>query len=318
MMGERVKAYPLAAWLFAAMTAPIVHHLADEAWWLILLAGGLCGLLCFCVMVISEGECCRKRWYCIAQLVFLIPVVSLAARWNAECWPTGNGTQEMPLVMIAIAAAAAWNGAERSSRVNGVMFWFVALLYAAVLASGIEDVRIERLVQGGSGGAMAVFVFLIPVTITFLPREGFGKYKWTSVWALVFAVAVSVLTVGTLSGTIAGEFKFPFYEYSKSIKFFGIAQRLESLVSVVITMGYFGLLSLLFSGVWHLTDTLQSGKGKWGIAVAGAIAAAGTFADQEIPAVWLMIAAVVFWGILPLFSISKEYKNRVKKVEKSA
>lgn len=315
MFSKKVDAYPLCAWLLCAMFALIAQYAAPVNWLFVLLAGAGCTLLCWCNLVLCEGRSCSRKWYCAVQLPFLAVVAAKNAGWSANTWPTADAYPLVPLVLLTIALFSAWHGAERASRVGGVVFWLVALLFAVVLAAGSRDVKLEYLAPKlNESGYTLLLVFLLPVVTSFLPREGATCYTKTMWSSVVLGIVMSVLTVGTLSQGVAADESFAFYTFSKSLSLFGVAERFEALVSVALTMGQYSLLSLLLSCAGHLAHAIYPGKGRIGV-VASAIAAAAfmTFM-QEISVDWIGVGALLFWGILPLIFRNTESRKKNKKV----
>lgn len=300
------------------MFALIAQYAAPMNWLFVLLAGIGCTLLCWCNLVLCEGGCCNRKWYCAVQLPFLVIVAAKIAGWSANTWPTADAYPLVPLVLLMIALFSAWHGAERASRVGGVVFWFVALLFAIVLAAGSRNIEPEYLAPklNGTGYAL-LLVFLFPVVISFLPREGATCYTKTLWSAVVLGIIVSVLTVGTLSQEIASDESFAFYTFSKSLSLFGVAERFEALVSVALTMGQYSLLSLLLSCAGHLAHTIYPGKGRVGVVASAIAAAAFMMFMQEITVDWIGAGALFFWGILPLIFRNTESRKKNKKVKKS-
>lgn len=319
MSKNKVNAATLGAWLFAAMTAPLSQIGTGMPWPFVLAVGAVCGILCWSIHCMSNGDCFQAKWYCFVQLLFLAIVTGAAASWTADCWPTGNAFPVVPLVLLAVASASAWDGAARASRTGGVVFWFVALLYAIILAAGVKNQRVEWLrPEWDFGGSVLVFVFLIPTAATFLPGEKGRGYGIALFAILTFGLAATLLTAGTISPAVVKEMTFPFYEYSKSLSLFGVAERFEAFVSVALTMGYFSLLSLFLSGAYHLAEALGKGAGRYGIVFcAGAAAMIMVLLSGNVMT-WLLIPAALLWGVLPFGVHAARRIKKSKKGEKSS
>lgn len=318
MSSHKVNTVTLAAWLFAAMTAPLAQIAAGESWLFVLAVGIICSVLCWFIHFLSDGECYHAKWYCRVQLIFLAVAAGIVANWTVPCWPTGNAFPVVPLVLLALAGAAAWNGAERASRTGGVVFWFVALLYAIILAAGVKNLHVGWMEpQWEIGNTMLVFVFLIPVAALFLPREKGNGHFAVLPAVLFFGAAAALLTAGALLPEVAKKMAFPFYEYSKSLSLLGVAERFEAFVSVALTMGYFSLLSLFLSGAWHLAEEIRTGCGRGGILFCSAVAAISLVFLPDILVQWLPSAALAFWGVIPFVAYAAQ-KIKVKKDEKIA
>lgn len=318
MSKNKINAVTLGAWLFAAITAPLAQIGAGAPWLYVLAVGAICGVLCWCIHSLSGGDCCTAKWYCLVQLLFLAIATGAITNWTADCWPTGSTFPVVPLVLLALAAASAWDGGIRASRTGGVVFWFVALLFVIILAAGVKNQRTEWLrPEWELGDGRLIFVFLIPAVATFLPREKGKGYGITFLAVLFFGLAATLLTIGALSPKVAKGMAFAFYEYSKSLSLLGVAERFEAFVSVALTMGYFALLSLLLSGAYHLTETLGKGSGRYGILFCVAAAAICIGFYPIGTQIWLPMCAVLLWGVLPFGVHAVEKIKKSKNGEKS-
>ncbi len=302
MYNKEIKAAPLCAWLMAAMSAPLAIAVAGQDYLPVLIVTVGCGLICWCVYLLSRGKCSGKRWYCTVQVLWLIVAVGVSANWANACWQTQGSLQTVPLVLLALAALSAWDGAERASRVGGAVFWLLALLYAVILIAGVGNLKLSWLAPSmGESSPMLIFTLLLPVVITFLPRV---KKSCAPVLPCieVFGLLLTVWTLGTISPKTAKAVAFPFYEYSKSMNLFGVARRLEAVVSVALTMGIYSLMSLLLSAAGHLAENVRRGTAGVGIvvcAVGGAVLMNGI---SRLPQAILGGGALLIWGVLPLIA----------------
>lgn len=314
MSSEKTAAYPLCAWLVSAMTAPLAFTAAGQGYLGLIPVLAGCGWLCGCVFVLSGHETCESKWYCLMELLWLAAALAVAAHWGRLCWQTENNTALPPLVLLGIAVCAAWNGGRRASRVGGVVFWLLALLYAVVLAAGAEALDAGWLTPTWDlCSPMAVFALLIPAVITFLPREKGNCYAPTLLVIGILGLLFAVWTAGALSAAVCQSLPFPFYEYSKSISLFGVAKRLESLTSVALTMGVYCLMSLLLSAAGHLAERFRAGWGRTGILLCAGAGAGLMGFMPGAPAAVLGGGALFFWGILPLLAGSLGKKKKAPK-----
>ena len=319
MWNKEVSAYTLCAWLVSAVSAPVAIAAASCAWPLMLCVGIACGALCWLVHALSDGGCCRVPWVCVLQLGWAVVACGTIAIGAGACWPSGDSYPAVPLVLLTLAGFSAWDGAERASRVSGVLFWFLALLFAVVLAGGIKDLEPKWMLGLDNGvGAELVFLLLIPAAATAIPRKTRGVL-WAAFLALaLFAAVVSFVCAGTLSPQVAANVPQPFYEYSKSLSLLGVVERFESLVSVALTMGYYSAMSLLLSAAGHLAETLRQGSGRKGVLFSSITAGAMVLLETRIPGLWLAIFAIGFWSVLPLFVQGVQSVKNTKKNEKKA
>lgn len=313
MFSERVRGGALRAWLLLAMTGAAALQVVGVVWWKAALSGIACGLLCLCVMVLTEGECSRNPVYCWVQYGFLVVAAAAVLGWSADCWPEGESWPGVHLVLILLAGAAAWNGAEQGSRCAAVLWILAGILYAVILGTLCWEVKIENLSAESRGEDWLIFIGLIPAVATFLPREGFPTYKWAVVWSVVIATAVAAVTGGVLGQRAIAETNQPFYQLCKSLRIFGGSQRLETVGSVAMTLGLYSVLSLFINCAGQLTEKFRTGWGRRGILIACGLAAACCPATALISPIWLSLGALLLWGILPLITIRENNRKIMKK-----
>lgn len=318
MFHEKIPQHPLAGWLFVAMTAPLAQIAGKQGWIASLVAAVICLGLCWTINSLPTEHMWKKCWYCVLQSVWLVVVLTALANWSAEAWPTGGDFPVVPLTLIVLAVFAALNGPAGASRVSGVLLWFLVLLYGIILGSGSKNIHAPWLMPRWEiPGPTALLVLLIPVACIFLPREKGRAIHWGFLALLLFYVAITLWTVGTISPQVAGEVAWPFYESSKSLSLLGVAERFESLVSVAMTMGYFSLYSLLLSGVGHLAENCRCGWGKRGVVIGGVAAALLVLSERSLKPLLLVIITLGAWCLLPLFGAFTELWKKSKKDEKS-
>ncbi len=318
MFHEAVSRHQLAGWLLVAMSAPLVQTAGTGGWLIFLLSGAVCLGLCWLLHLLPTEHLLKNRGFCLLEAVWLTVLLAVLADWSVDAWPTGTDFPLVPFILLALAAAAALNGAAGASRVAGVLLWFLALLYGIVLAAGSKNVKpLWLLPRLEAPGAAGMLLLLLPAAAIFLPRQKGSVPCWLFPGLLLFGTAVNLWTVGTISPQVAGELFWPFYESSKSLSLFGVAERFEALVSVAMTLGYFGLYALLLSAVGYLMENSRKGSGKGGI-LAAAIGAGllVLFAPEPHPGV-LAVAAVLVTLLLPLLGGVKELCKKSKKDEKS-
>lgn len=318
MQDRKVKSAPLWAWVVSGLSAPLAQTAARSSWSGVIALGVIGCAACGLVLHMAKRGSYTGRWYCLLQCVWLAVISGEIARWSEDCWPTGADFPIAPLTLLVLAVFAAWDGAERASRIGGVLFWFLALLYAIILGAGTENLKIEYMQPVWEmPEANLLVLFLLPAVAGLLPRERHSG-SLTQAGLIVFAAVVSLWTAGTLSYPIVKNLRQPFYEYSRSMSLLGVAERFESFTSVALTMGYFTLLSLLLSAAGHLTENAFPGKGRVGT-VSAAISAGAIMAFvPQIPQIYLAICAALVWVILPLITGRMIAIKKSEKNEKSA
>ncbi|HIT33084.1 MAG TPA: hypothetical protein IAC31_00445 [Candidatus Faecousia intestinigallinarum] len=312
MFRKEVERYPLWAWIFTAVSAPAARLAGRGPWLPVLLLAAGCCLLCWGLHRLAPDEPRFGKLYCLAQFLFLIPVAGEMIRMSQDCWPTGVSFPLVPATLALLAAANAWNGAERASRVGGILFWLLALLYSLVLLSGLKDIESSWLAPQMSlpSGGLPL-ILLLPAAALLLRRSGSRKAEQLGLGLIfLFTAAAALLTVGNLSPRVAAAAGDPFYIFSKSLRFLGVAERFEALVSVALTMSYFALLSLLFSIAGNLAETIRPDWGKAGVLICS-VGGVGLLLAPPMPGGVLSAGALFLWAGLPL-----AYWGVLKKGEK--
>lgn len=311
LKNHKVSPYSLWAWICTGVSAPLGYVAAQNGWLTVLLAGAICGALCYGVLAASDKRSYHAGWYSAVQTLWIAFVSGVLMRWSARCWPTAEGFPIVGVTLLVLAVFAAWGGACRASRCGGALFWLLALLYAVILVAGTQDLKLRYMVpEKGPFSPMLVMIFLIPAVAGLLPCD---KHTSTVPIAatVLFATVVSLWTVGTLSARTVAHMADPFYEFSRSLSLFGVAERFESIASVALTMGYFALLSLLLSAAHHLTESIFPDKGRVGVAATAALALAIMLFATSAPEMILMIGSLLFWVLLPVIVRIKSKNNEI-------
>ncbi len=319
MKSLEVSPKALTAWLACAMLGPVALAAAGNTWLAVLITGTLCSLLCVTIHAFSDSRLWGNKLYSAVLLVWHIYAAAIVAGKAGICWPGRGAEVVVPLVLLALAGLSAWNGAERASRVVATLCPLCVLIFAIVLASGIGTVRWNRLsFSPAAPGGELIFVFLLPISATAIPRLPGAAIGRCLTGILAFAVLTSLAVVGTLSLPVALSMENGFYEFAKSIRIFSAVQRFESIAAVAVTVSIYGMLSLLLGSVGHLGEQLSPGKGKWAIGV-GAAACAGILAGKlYLEGRSLAVLALLVWGVLPLIAQLLPGRKKSEKNEKKA
>ncbi len=316
MNSNEISRRQLAAWVFAAAAAPLAQLLGGRGWPEALLTGAVCGVLCAAVLLLPQ-DWRQKRWLCAVQALWAVAALAGAATMSARAWPDAGNGIAVPLVLLALGLWSVWDGAAAAGRAAATVFWLLALLLAAVFVAGGKDIRPENLQlqwQEPDGGI--VFALMLPAVGACLPGKRHAGAAWVPAVTGLFGVAVATLCAGVLSPQLAIQLENPFYEMSRSLNLLGVAQRFEALVSAAMTLGWFCLISLLLSAVYHLAGQVHPGWERPAVAVA-AIAAIGLIlGGVAVPGIWLGMLAAVCWGLLPLFTQGIVQIKKLRKNEK--
>lgn len=307
---EKIPASRLWAWLAAAMSAPLAHFSGGS--WLGLLAAGLAcwgvyGLMCCPGRTAVPGS----RLLCALQMLWLWALLGTLIPDSAAYWPGKASGVVVPLTLLALGALGC---CRRASRVAGVLFWTLVVMYIPIFLTGAKDVRLQWLLPQGFSLSWGVLpVLLLPFAALALPRQGReapGRYGWL----LALGVGLFMVTAGVLSPAAAQKAETPFRELSRSLAL-GAVSRFESLVSVAVTFGWYALASLLVecACTYGTGARLPREYCAWGTALA---AAALVFLGLRLPS-WLAAAgSVFFWIVLPAASAKKFWKKKKKPLDK--
>ncbi len=313
MMNEKLSSYRLGGFLVVAMSGPFVYLAGRQNWTAVFFAAVAC-LLC-CLTVFSRPAHNFLTWplFCLLEYGSLVVACIAVSGWSSSIWPTGRGWPVVPLTLLALATVSAWFGANRASKGMGVLFWLITILYCVLLAFGFRNIQPAYLgPKWETPNFLSWFAFLLPCTAQFLPRE---KSKKICVYFPVLAgvaLLITLWTEGNLSLDAAKEVAWPFYEAGESVRLFGVANRLESFISVGATIGFYGLYSLLLSVAGYLAEKAKSGWGKYGTLTGGILSAAGVLFRWKMHWFVLAVGAFVLWVALPILTSFFEGK-KIKK-----
>ena len=318
MMNKNISSARLGEWLIVAMSGPFAYLAGRQSWTTILAVSAICLLALWAVLARPTSKLLALPFLCLLEYGFLTAVCFATSSWSSDIWPTGQGYPVVPLTLLGLSIASAWFGANRASKGIGVLFWMIAILYSILLSLGLRNVEPRYLMPKWETPAPTIwFAFLLPCAAQFLPREN-DKRSNRYIAALAgLALLFALWTEGNLSLDAAQQVSWPFYEAGESVHLFGIANRLESLISMAVTIGFYGLYSLLLSGTFHLAEGIRSGWGKYGVLTAGILSGAGVLRKVTIPGFVLVAGAFVLWIALPVFGSLFSEKKR-KKTENNA
>ena len=243
MKENRISDRQLKAWRFGAVAAPIAH-LASGCSWPVALAAGVAGGL---IGWAGSGKRDCAPWLCAIQWLTCIAAAAEGMHWMESFWQSGGSW-----VMLILLALAAWAAAKTVTVQAGVLLlWFVGFLLGSVLLSAIPEIRLRNLTFGPEAdeweqGLRLMGVILLTGMVESPSDEGHKRrsgFPWMELAG--HAVLCAVCTQGVLSHPIASEAVSPFYELSRSVRFYGAFQRFESLAVMGMMLGMFLYLSYL-------------------------------------------------------------------------
>ena len=313
MFQKELDERSLLAWAAAGMAAPMAQFLGSEPWYLVLLSGAGAGVLWLGVLARS-GWARWSKLGAVLQFLAASLATGLAACSAGGSWRGGGDEAAVGLGLLALSAWASFRG-PAGARSGPVVFLLSLLLYGVVLAFALPDVEPAYLLpEAGRNGSAAFAILMVPGILSCFPRTG---ERAPAVWAAgiaVFGALVAAVTAGCLSPLVAARSEGAFFKMAAGISILGIAERFEAVVSAVMTMGWFCLMSLFLSAAGAMAERLRPGAGKWGVCLSAAVAGAMLMAGAELPAGAAALGAVLAWGILPFLC---RQKNRGK-IEKTS
>lgn len=301
------------AWLTVSMCAPLAQVAGGSEWTTVLATGVICFVLAAIVLTFEMKV--SAKWLLWTQLLWLSVTASEIASWTTAYWPQYQSFPVVPLTLITVAYLAARGGVDRASRAGAVLFWFLLLLFGAVLLAGMKEVELKWLTPGDiTLKPRLAIIFLLPLLMAF--HEKIPQRIWKPLTGiLLFGLAVSVITTGVLSQAIAQESVSAFYEVSRSLSLLGVVERFESVVAAALTLGYFCTLCYVFSTAVQITGKIKSEWEKQGASICAAVASALLLAGINIPPEWHLGVCVVMWVLVPVFStvIARKIKKKTRK-----
>lgn len=297
-MNRKIPGAQMNVWVLCATIGPILSIVGRNGWMTVLISAVAAGALSFCVL--SCKQICLPRWLCVLELVWLTVFLGGIAKTAAGCWPTTDAIPVIPVVLLLIAAFAACRGSVPAARTGATLVWLIIPVLGILGIAGVADVnpdwiRMELEVPNG----MLIGLLLIPCVCAFLPREVPTAARWSTAILGAVAVAGAVLVDGLLGESGATYAENSFYEFSKSINLFGIAERFEALVACVLTGSWFALFALMLSAAYHLTEEIFASAGEFGV-WAVTILSGALMCILPNSSGWMAIGTLIFWGFLPV------------------
>lgn len=297
------KYWPCTAIAMLALLA----HFSGGSWFALVILG----IICYSVMQIMPDNMealCNDKWNCLIQLIGIILLLGQLLPMSAQYWPGRFSEIVIPATLTVLGAYSCRKKPEHTA---GILLWAMALLLIPVGIAGIRDIQPEWIIPDN----YRLSIWIIPAMLLPMLRKTIGKgekdLSWY-LWVLVTGVIIWVITSGVLSNDVAENLKTPFRNLSMSLTL-GAYSRFESIVSVALTFGWYGLSSLLFECACKCLEGLNIKK--WaGILGCIFIVLTIEMIDVKIPPEITVIYTVIAWIFFPIFKL----KKTSKKSEKSA
>lgn len=299
MYSDGLRTQQLSAWLASALIPVLLQLSGGIGWPSALLVVSVCSAATAAVW--KWGRMPTNPVLGAIQSVYIVVLISQLLPRAAAGWP-GDNYPAVPLILLALAAWSAQRGASAAARVGCVLFWFVLLIYLAVICAGINKVKIDWLRPTAVNISWSTLtMLLIPSTALNLRREsneGLSRFLLPG----VFLLAGTAITAGVLSAQQAQRFFDPFYTVSQCLDLFGVAQRFEAVLSAGMTAGWFCLLTYLLAQCAVCAEKIKRGWGRIAVYVCATGAAGLMLCNMHI-SWWIQtILASVFWVVIPILT----------------
>lgn len=310
-MKNKIPGAQVNAWVLTAAIGPILSIIGQNGWMTVLIASVATGALSFCILSCKQIR--LPRWLCALELIWLTVFLGGIAKSASTCW-TENAFPVIPIVLLLLGAFASGRGGIPAARVGATLLWLVVPILSIVAIAGTADVNTDWIrMKLEIPSSMLVSLLLIPCLCAFLPQESTSGVRWSTAILGGASVIGAALVDGIMGNSAAVQASNSFYELSKSINLFGIAERFEALIACVLTASWFALFTLILSVVYHLSEDLVSSGGKYGVWV---VAVAGALLMCIMPngSGFVAIGNLIFWGFLPVATQGiVDAKNKQKK-----
>lgn len=297
-MQSKIPSAQWAAWLLAATVPAIFSIIGRNGWLTVFLTAIACGVLSVCILACNQKE--MPQWLCVLELLWLTVLLGGLAAESAGCWTEADAFPAIPIILLVISALAAQDGGVRAGRTSAVLLWLVLPVLGIVFLAGTADRNWTWVRQGIEvPDGTLIALLLIPCLGLFLPRERSKKQYWICIALGVIAVIASVIMDAVVGEEVAQGAPNTFYEFSKSVTLFGVAERFEALVACALTGGWFALFTIILSAAHHLTQKVFLSGKRWTVWLCAAIAA-GLMCILPNRSEWMAIGCLIFWGFLPV------------------
>lgn len=309
-MTEPIPKRQFDAWLLVASVGTILSVAGYNGWLGVLPAAALCPLLCCAVRK------CRvfPKWLRVAELIWLPIYLGGVAKLSGTCWEASGQFTAIPIILLALAALASRRGSLAASRVGAALLFLVIPVLAVVLVAGLGDARTDWIkTEMQMPGGVLISLLLLPCLATHFQGTTEKRCSWIPWASGLLAVAASLVLGATMGGTAGSGLNNGFYEYSKGINLFGVAERFEPLVACALTLSWFVLFCVIFSAVYHLTKEFCEKVSGWSVWLFGTAAVAFLYILPNGED-WLGVGSLIFWVFLPM--IAQGLAVRKKDVKK--
>lgn len=314
-MAGRIQSSQFTAWLLVAIVGPMLSMIGKTGWIGVLGSAAICVILSACIHWMRIEI---PRWVRFVQLIWITVYLGSIAQESTSCWQIGTDTVVLPCILLILAALASASGAQRSARSSAVLVWLVIPLSGIVLLAGgmdLDESHIRMDVESLDWALMPLL--LIPALGGFLSE---GKVNCTvkvTMLCSIIAVILSMWMDASLTAEVVSKSENAFYQYSKGVTLFGIAERFEAVSACLLTAGWFGLFSIFLSAGHAIIESNQKGAGAVGVWLMVAIAVL-VMCNLHIPRKTTGIISLICWGFLPILAQGIERMKMSKNSKKGS
>lgn len=327
-MTHTLSTRQVCAFAFVAFSAPAVTVCASLPWTWVLPASTASAALAALAVRLWRNSGASSLAAAIRELrggaallvltaLFAVLVMHRFGRMALGAFPDDPPTAFLPLTLLAVCAWACAKSRAAVLRAVGVASFFVLGAYAAIAAFALPDIEPMRLYAVRGGDPWRLGVLLTPLFALFLvhreDRKVRSVWRWTPLFVL-FPTA-SALLCALVPGADGS-----FYTMAKSVEVLSVAQRVEPLVSAVMTVGWFAAVCLTALTVGEIGGTLGGDRRK---AAVCAVAAAATcvFGDLPFSPTCYSAGTIILLVVVPLsallFSAKKVQKKSKQTIDKT-
>ena len=314
-MDKKIPISQMTAWLLAAVIGPVFCVVGQDGWTAVLPVCVVCGVVSACALRYGSNE--MPRWLCALEWLWLAIFLGVTAQQSATCWEDAGDGSAVGIMLLILAALAAQQGANRGARVGATLTWLILPVLGIVLLAGTTEINLEWIRRESEMPKSSLpLLLLLPCLAVFLPLERKRVKRWLIPVLVLVTFGASVLLDAIMGESIIKNAPNSFYEYSKGITLFDVAERFEALVACVLTAGWVSLFTILLSAAYHLTEKIFDGAGKSGVWLC-AVAGGALMCILHIDTQWTVVGTLIFWGFLPVLTQGIENVKKSKKSKNS-
>lgn len=289
-------------WLMAAIAAPLAKAVSGCSWAAVLVIGGITLLIGWWL---NRYRAEQKPWLDTLQGLWASVVASELLFWCEECWPGYRDAKAAALILLALCIWSACGERRRGARVGCILIWPLGFLLGLILLSAVSEIKIENLNPSWQMPDAALVTILLVTTLYTGAERGTGASVRAGL--LCYGILVSMVMAGVLSPRVSGASETGLYELSRSISFFGVSQRLESVAAAGMTIGYFG-------GIAYLLSIPEETANRSRMVLFYGVLAGGLFLMEiRLDSRVMAIGSILIWVVIPsLCSMKKIFQKAPK------